>query len=101
MSTTHDINKLKEKYEGMATYKTSDLALAAVMILKGKELLYMEPYSAMKNRRTDIFQFVFEHSDDMETIVRQYSTNNESLNVIPNAFRSTMKYLKEQTRNQG
>ena len=101
MNTTHDTNKMKEKYKGMATYKTSDLALAAVMILKGKDLLYMEPYNVLKNRRNDIFQFIFEDSDDMETIVRQYSTNDVNLNVIPNAFRSTMKYLKEQTRNQG
>ena len=99
--TTHDLNKLKEEFEGIPKYKTSDLALAATMILKDKELLYMEPFAPMKSKRSEIYQFVFKKTDDMETIVRKYSTNDITLNVPPNAFRSTMKYLKEQTKNQG
>jgi len=99
MQTTHEINKIKDKYKDVNKYKTADIALAATMMLKGKKLLYLEPLNNYRNRKPDIFHFVFQDTSDREQLVLHYSTNSEELQVIPNAFRSTMKYLKEKTKN--
>jgi hypothetical protein len=67
------------------------------MMLLDKKLLFIEPMNKKGNSGMDIYQFVFEDSDDREDIVLKYSTNSPELKVIPNAFRSTMRYLKELT----
>ena len=99
MDTTHNLNTLKEKYKDIKRYKTSDIALAATLMVLKKNLLYIEPVNKKGNPRSDIFHFVFEDSEDRETLVLQYSTNSEDLKVVPNQFRSTMRYLKELTKN--
>jgi hypothetical protein len=100
-TTTHDLNMLKEKYKDVKLYKTSDIALATTLMLLNKDLLYIEPAFSGdgKRRNTEIFQFVFKDSDDREDIVLKYSTGSESLKVIPNSFRTTMRYLKGLTKN--
>ena len=99
MSTTHDTNQLIEKYKDIKRYKTSDIALASTMMVLKKKLLYIEPLKKTESPRGDIFHFIFEKDDDMDDIVLQYSTNSEDLTVMPNAFRSTMRYLKVMTKN--
>jgi hypothetical protein len=98
--TTNDLNILKEKYKDTKLYKTSDIALAATLILLGKSLLFMEPLNKKQFApKSDIFHFVFEDDAERESIVLKFTTDSGDLKVSPNPFRSTMKYLKEQTRN--
>jgi len=99
METTHDLNLLKEKYKDIKRYKTSDIALASTLMVLKKKLLYIEPLKKSESPRGDIFHFIFEKEEDMEDIVLKYSTNSEDLTVVPNAFRSTMRYLKVKTKN--
>ena len=101
VKTSHELNTNAKQYSDIAQYKTSDIGLASTMILKGKKLLYMEPCNTNKKWRSDIFQFVFEKTEDIDELIMQYSTNDVKLCVTPNAFRSTLKYLKEQTSNAG
>ena len=98
--TSNNINAMRDKYRDVKRYKTSDIALAATMMILEKDLLYIEPLNKKGGTsRNDIFHFVFRDSEDREKIVLNYSTNNPDLKVVPNSFRSTMRYLKEMTKN--
>ena len=88
---THDANVKK--------YKTSDIALAATLILFEQELMYVEPINKKPGTRSEIFHFVFKDTPKREQLVIKYSSNNDDIRVIPNAFRATMRYLKELTKN--
>jgi hypothetical protein len=92
-----EASKLNNK--DVKKYKTSDIALAATLVIKNKELLYIEPIKNSGQFRSDIFHFVFKDTDDREQLVQWYSTNNDNLQVTPAAFRNTLRYLKEQTKN--
>ena len=80
-------------------YKTSDIALAATLILYNHDLLYIEPVNKRTGQKSDIFHFVFADADDREQLVIKYSANHDDVKVSPNAFRATMRYLKEMTKN--
>ena len=82
-------------------YKTSDIALAATLILYDHKLKYIEPVSRKPGQRSEIFHFVFEDVPDREQLVIKYSSNHPDVKVSPNAFRATMRYLKEMTKNYG
>lgn len=88
-----------ETTKDMRKYKTSDIALAATLILFDQKLLYIEPINRKPGQRSEIFHFVFQDAEMREQLVIKYSSNHEEIKVIPNAFRATMRYLKELTKN--
>ena len=98
METTHELNQMKEKFKDIKRYKTSDIGLAATLVVLGKDLLYIEPLKT-DAPKGDFYHFIFEKSDDIDELVLKYSTNSPELSVVPNSFRSTMRYLKIKTKN--
>ena len=84
---------------GVKKYKTSDIALAATLILYNHKLLFIEPVNRRSGSRSEIFHFVFEDMPDREQLVIKYSSNHPEVKVSPNAFRATMRYLKEMAKN--
>lgn len=80
-------------------FKTSDIALAATLMLFKQELLGVEPITKSGNKRSDIFHFVFRDSDIRPDLVIKYTSNDEDIKVIPGPFRSTLRFLKEATKN--
>jgi hypothetical protein len=84
-------------------YKTTDIALAATLILKQFQFRGLEPVASFSRKpgRSDLFQFVFVDSDDdtRKAIVMGYAASSDMVTVKPAEFRSTLRYLKEQARN--
>jgi len=88
-----------ENTKDVKKYKTSDIALASTLILFQQTLMYVEPINRKPGQRSEIFHFVFEDTQERENLVIKYSSNHDDIRVIPNAFRATMRYLKELTKN--
>lgn len=85
--------------EDVKKYKTSDIALAATLILHGHDLLYIEPVNKKTAGKSDIFHFVFVEFPERESFVIKYSSNNPDVNVSPNSFRAMIRHLKEKAKN--
>jgi hypothetical protein len=96
MTTDKNLEKFND--ESVRKYKTSDIALAATLILHGLTLLGVEPVNKKSAQKNDIYHFVFEDADRRDDLVMKYSTNHEDIKVLPNSFRQTLRHLKEMTK---
>lgn len=94
------INNSKITDPGIKKYKTSDIALAATLVLHGMKLLGVEPVNKKTNQKNDIFHFIFEDTERRDELVMKYSTGHDDIKVLPNPFRQTMRHLKELTKTQ-
>jgi len=97
--TSHETNMIKDQYKNVPRYITTDIGLAATLMVKGYKLLYIEPTLKKVTMKPDLFHFVFQDDEQREQLVLLYTTNSQDLQVVPNTFRSTMRYLKEMTKN--
>jgi hypothetical protein len=96
MSTEQNIDKFND--ENVRKYKTSDIALAATLILHKMNLLGVEPVNKKLGQKNDIYHFVFEDINSRDELVMKYSTNHDDIKVLPNSFRQTLRHLKEMTK---